>query len=213
MPPVLAAGILAATSPERGTPRGGAAGPRLAWRLDGTAYFVQVALLAPWVYGFPSVATVTLAGVFPLGPAAPAWIGGVAALTLFTGAFVPRIAALRDAGPRAGMLAGLGGLGVGLFAVGADAPWALVPAGVLLGSGHGLVLASCLRWLAGHVPADSRGAAVGVTYAVAYLGFGAPYLLAVAERQVGIVAALAGAAALAAASLVLHEAMARRSAA
>lgn len=106
--------------------------------------------------------------------------GIVAGLTLGSGVLVQplerRIGTLRAA-PLAAVC-GVIGLLVGLLAAVTGAPWLLLPAAVLLGSGYGLSLAAGLtatQWLA---DPSSKGALVATFYAVTYLGFGAPVVVA-----------------------------------
>ncbi|MEQ1572502.1 MAG: hypothetical protein ABMA64_43180, partial [Myxococcota bacterium] len=163
-------------------------------------WFVRVALVAPWIFAFPSVAFVTLAGGVSAGPP---FVGLVAAVTLFSGAIAAR-AATRTRAATA-VAAGAAGLVVGALAVGAASLTGVVGAAVLLGFGHGVLLARSLEWLAAEVDDRARGRAVGATYVVAYSGFAAPWLLAVLG---GSPAALLGAAALAALTAALHAGLA-----
>jgi hypothetical protein len=67
------------------------------------------------------------------------------------------------------------------FAATADLPW-LVASSLLLGSGGGLCLAAGLT-LTGRLAAPTRrGALTSLFLACAYVGFAAPYLIAVAAR-------------------------------
>jgi MFS family permease len=154
-------------------------------------FVVPVALC---VFTFPSVAVTIL----PLGLRAAmpgsdlAVTGVVAGLSLGVGVlvqpFVARLGITRAA-PLAAAL-GASGVGLGLLATRAELPWLLLPAATLLGAAYGLALASGLTatgWLAS---AEARGALVGTFYAVTYLGFSAPVLLAAASRGTDFVGAL-----------------------
>jgi hypothetical protein len=66
---------------------------------------------------------------------------------------------------------------VGIAAVATSGRVLAGVAAVLLGLAYGLCLVSGLRQAEDLAPADQRGAVIACYYAVAYLGFAAPYLV------------------------------------
>jgi hypothetical protein len=77
-------------------------------------------------------------------------------------------------------------------------------AAALLGAGYGGCLVSGLRFVETHGAPAQRGRLTGIFYVLAYLGFGAPLVLAAVAERHGGTTALVGAAALALVSLVLR---------
>ncbi|CAN5363074.1 MFS transporter [soil metagenome] len=143
------------------------------------AFAVPVGLCT---FTFPSVAMTVL----PLGlqEAMPgrdlAITGVVGGITMVAGVLVQqvakRIGAIRSA--PLGALAGAAGVGVGLTGGLLDAPLLLLPAAVLLGAAYGLTLAAGLTATQVLAAPEARGALVATFYAVTYLGFGVPVILA-----------------------------------
>jgi hypothetical protein len=68
----------------------------------------------------------------------------------------------------------------------------LLPSAVLLGAGYGLTLASGLTAAQILASPSARGALVATFYAVTYLGFGTPVVLAAVSDGTNFDAALAG---------------------
>jgi len=107
--------------------------------------------------------------------------------------------ARRLGNPLAGVVAGLccaaAGAGVGVAAVAAADRVLAGVAAVLLGMAYGLCLVSGLRQAEQMAGPAQRGAVVACYYALAYLGFAAPYLaagLGAVSGQAGAFAILAG---------------------
>lgn len=152
--------------------------PRPGLDVPGRRTFVRVVVpTAVCVYAFPSVSVTVLPLLLPGASGLVAFTGLLAALTLGTGTLVQPFA--HRLGPRTGPIgAGLGALG---FAAGTVAAYsssivAVGVAGVLLGAGGGLCLNAGLTLVGRLAPAAGRGAANGLFYTAAYLGFAAPYL-------------------------------------
>jgi hypothetical protein len=133
--------------------------------------------------------------------------GLVAATTLFSGLLIQRPLRRATAGTagRFGVVAGAVGLSLGAFATAAGSPLGVLAAAVALGCGYGGCLIAGLRFIEVHAEPAHRGRVTGVFYVLAYLGFSAPLVLATLARAVGNTSALLGAAALAAAVLVLRS--------
>ncbi|WP_222131201.1 MFS transporter [Pseudonocardia sp. C8] len=169
---VVGVGALPAAAGRRGLlPRPG---------LDAPARRAFVRVVVPTavcVYAFPAVAVTVLPLLLPGAAGLVAFTGLLAALTLGTGTLVQPFA--HRLGPRTGPVgAGLGMLGfaAGVLAAFAESVIAVGVAGVLLGAGGGLCLNAGLTLVGRLAPAAGRGAANGVFYTAAYLGFAAPYL-------------------------------------
>ncbi|WP_370328174.1 MFS transporter [Euzebya sp.] len=148
------------------------------------------------VFAFPSVSVTVL----PLGlqQAMPgldvAVTGVVAGVTMLSGVLVQQVARRTDPTRAAplGAAAGTVGVAVGLIGILLDAPWLLLPAAVLLGCGYGLTLASGLGATQLLAAADARGALTSTFYAVAYLGFGVPLVMAAVSDGTDFIGSLVG---------------------
>jgi MFS family permease len=167
----------------------------------GRAHFRRViAPSAPWVFAAPAIAFALLPAVVGADHATDgtAFVAAITALTAFSGVLVQPLAR------RLEHLAGVAGLlvlaaGLSLAAVTAEAQlvWLLVPCAIVLGCAYGLCLVAGLvevqRLAAGHDLARLTAA----FYAFTYIGFAAPYLLALGAHVAGYDVLLAGTAALA----------------
>ncbi len=166
-------------------PSGSPLRPGAAWEA-----LTVVAPLAFCVYAYPASAinAVPLLVGLPSDPVAAT--GVLAGLTLGAGALVAPLQA-RLGRLTAVVAAGCGCLGFGLAALGAAGPaLLLLPACLVLGSGHGLALAAGLARLPA-LARDGRLATVSSGfYAAAYLGFGTPFVLAEVSVPLGIVVPL-----------------------
>jgi hypothetical protein len=159
------------------------------------AFLAFVVPAALCVFTFPSVAI----SVLPLGlqqvlPGVElVTTGAVAGVTLGVGALVQPLEARLGAVRAAPLAATTGALGFALAwaATSGGLPWLLLPTAVLLGTGYGLALAAGLtatQWLAD--PAQ-RGALVSTFYALTYLGFAVPVVIAAVSPGTDFTAALA----------------------
>ena len=159
-------------------------------------FWLAVAPASPMVFGSVSLAIVVLPEDVTSARTLSAGFAGLMTALAFSAGVGIQPLARRLGNPLAGIVAGLccaaAGAGVGVAAVaGADRVLAGVSA-VLLGLAYGLCLVSGLRQVEqivqGTTPGQ-RGAVVASYYALAYLGFAAPYLAA----GLGAVAGQAGA--------------------
>lgn len=174
-----------------------------------------VAPMAPWVFAAPAIAFALLPSVVGAGHAASgiALTAAIAALTALAGVLIQPLARRLEAhtsSNRAG-IAGLLVLTAGLALAAATAQvqqiWLLVPCAIVLGSAYGLCL------VAGLVEVQrlaEDGALAGLTaayYALTYLGFAAPYLLALATHLAGypVLLSITAALALSTAGLVAQR--------
>jgi hypothetical protein len=179
-------------------------GPLLRIELDrqGWSIFLRsVAPMAPFVFGFPAIAFAALPSLLgaSLGRAPTVFTGVLCAITLAAGVmaqpitrrFEPSVAA------RLGLLAGVGGLALGAVAVATRTPLALLVVAPILGAAYGVGMTAGLQSVQRLARPAARGGVTGLYYVLTYLGFAAPYLLALTARFVtpalalGLTAALA----------------------
>ncbi len=165
--------------------------------------------VAPWVFTSATVSLAVLPGLLADGGGAAAEYAVavnavVAGLTLGTGVLVQPLArrlAAEDTRPaaRLGTAAVVVGLLVAVGYAAAPTPWLLVPTALLLGAGYGCCLVAGLLETQRVAAPHELAGLTGVFYALTYLGFAAPLVLAaltsVAPTPV-LLAALAGLAAL-----------------
>lgn len=183
---VLALSIaIAWTAPDRSTRA--AQGALLRFDLDRRAWwrFVrEVALMAPFVFGFPTIAFAAIPAMLG-GALGPASIGGVAALTLAMGVVAQPLTRRFSplGGARLGLAAGAAGIGVGILAVATHTPLLVLLSAAVLGVGYGMCMTSGLRAVEQLAPPHARGALTGLYYVLTYVGFAAPYVLAIAVRS------------------------------
>jgi hypothetical protein len=145
-------------------------------------FWLAAAPASPMVFGSVALAIVVLPeDVTSARTLSVGFAGLMTALAFLAGVGIQPFAR-RLGNPLAGVIAGLccaaAGAGVGVAAVaGADRVLAGVAA-VLLGLAYGLCLVSGLRQAEQMAGPTQRGAVVACYYALAYLGFAAPYLAA-----------------------------------
>jgi hypothetical protein len=177
---------------------------RAGWR----AFARGIAPMAPFVFGFPTIAFAALPAMLAgaLGRAPVAYTGLLCALTLMAGVlaqpitrrFAPQVAA------RVGLVIGAGGLALGAVAVAAQVPGLLLVVAPILGAAYGVCITAGLHSVQRLARPEARGGITGLYYVLTYLGFAAPYLMALATRVTSPVVVLgvtAGAAAAIALSL------------
>jgi hypothetical protein len=100
------------------------------------------------------------------------------------------------------------GLALGAVAVKTSTPGALLVVASLLGAAYGTCMTAGLQAVQRIAPPASRGGLTGLYYVLTYVGFSAPYLLALAARAVAPELALA---ITAGAALVVAAALSRSS--
>ena len=175
-----------APAPRAGGPPPRSGAPRAAGRhwppaaVRTRPFWLGVAPASPMVFGSVSLAIVVLPeDVTSARSLSAGFAGLMTALSFAAGVAVqPFARRLRDM--LAGSVAGLGcaaaGAAVGIAAVGAADRVLAGAAAVLLGLAYGLCLVSGLRQAEHMASPDERGAVIACYYALAYLGFGVPYL-------------------------------------
>jgi hypothetical protein len=159
------------------------------------------------VFGFPAIVLAALPGMLAgaLGSAPMAYTGLIAGLTLGAGVIVQPVTRRLEpmAGARLGLLIGAAGVGLGALAVAYQIPGLLVIIAPILGAGYGVTMTGGFQTVQRLARPDARGGITGLYYVLCYVGFAAPYLLALAARAaapaigLAVTAGLAIAAALA----------------
>jgi Major Facilitator Superfamily len=204
----------------RAAPETVADGPRLTVRLlpagvRSARFRGVVRPMAPWVFAAPAIAFALLPSVVGAERAADgiALTATVTAVCAVAGVLVQPLARRLDADAQSGRAATLGllvlaaGLALGAVTAQADETWLLLPCAIVLGSAYGLCLVAGLVEI--QRLADHRALAglTAVYYALTYLGFAAPFLLALAANLASYPVLLTITAALAAgtATLVAHR--------
>lgn len=149
-----------------------------------------VAPMAPWVFAGPAIAFALLPSVVGTGRSADgvALTAAITCITALAGVVIQPVARRVEAGPQnhAGALLGLvvlaGGLALGALAADMRENWLLFPCALVLGSAYGLCLVAGLLEVQ---RLAAEGALAGLTatfYVFTYLGFAAPYLIALAAH-------------------------------
>jgi hypothetical protein len=146
--------------------------------------------IAPWVFAGPAIAFALLPSVVGTGRSADgiALTAAITCITALAGVVIQPLARRLEAGPRnhAGALLGLvvlaGGLALGALAADVRENWLLFPCAIVLGSAYGVCLVAGLLEVQ---RLAAEGALAGLTatfYVFTYLGFAAPYLIALAAH-------------------------------
>lgn len=187
----LAALPLIVSAPETRTDQGAATQP---WWQDlrvpaaGHRRFTHVILpAAPWVFGAAGVAYAIIpAGVGAgLGDAATLYATGLTVLTLGTGALVQMLTPRLDTATHGhalqiGMVAMVIGMGTAVLATRMASPLLGLLVAVLLGAAYGTVIVAGLVRVQRMAGPDDLAGLTGVYYALSYLGFLLPAVLAAA---------------------------------
>jgi Major Facilitator Superfamily len=204
---VLMTAVLVALRSAPETVTSGARGAlRLAPRGVGNVRFRKiVAPMAPWVFAAPVVAFALLPSVVGADEATDgiALTAAITALCAFTGVLIQPLGRRLDAqaaGNRpatVGLLVVAAGLALSALAAEDKATWLLVPCAIIMGGAYGLCLVAGLVEIQRLADKRSLAALTAAYYTLTYLGFGAPYLLALGARVTSYTLLLAVAAALA----------------
>ncbi len=192
---LLMAVVLAAigASPETVTARRRPGLTRRVPTFDRSKFRRVVAPMAPWVFAAPAVAFALLPSVVGAARATDgtAVVAGVTALCALAGVAVQPLARRLDARGKASRAAPVGlivltvGLALSAATAALDRLWLLFPCAVVLGAAYGLCLVAGLVQVQRLAPADSLGRLTAVFYVLTYLGFAAPYVLALGARLAG----------------------------
>lgn len=159
-----------------------------------------VAPSAPWVFAAPAIAFALLPTIVGAQRATDgiALVAAVTALTAFSGVLVQPVG--RRLGERAGvtgLLVAAAGFVLAAVTAGSHIVWLLVPCAVVLGSAYGLCLVAGLVEVQRMAGGRDLARLTAVFYAFTYLGFAAPYLLALGAHLAGYDLLLGATAALA----------------
>ena len=176
-----------------------------------------VAPMAPWVFAAPAIAFALLPSVVGADHAVDgiAVVAAITALTALAGVLIQPLARRLEAHAAsnragiAGLLVLAGGLALGAATAQAQQAWLLVPCAIVLGCAYGLCLVAGLVEVQRLADDDAVASLTAAYYALSYLGFAAPYLLALAAHLASYPVLLLITAALA---LTTAAAVARRSA-
>jgi MFS family permease len=180
-------------------------------------FWLAVAPAAPWVFGSASLAFVVLPQeVTSAGSLSVGFAGLVTALTVTSGIAIQPVARRIEARRRlAGNVAGLGCAALGAagatVAVTSASRAGAIGCAVAFGLAYGLCLVSGLRECERLADRREHGAVVACYYALTYVGFGAPYLMAALNGALGRAAAFAVLAAAAALTAIWTAAFTRGS--
>jgi hypothetical protein len=173
----------------------------------------HVGPMAPWVFAAPAVAFALLPSVVGANHATDgvALTAAITALVALAGVLIQPVARRLEA-RAGGVNAGTVGLGVvcaGLVlsagAAQAGQIWMLVPCGLVLGAAYGLILVAGLLEVQRLAQDGGLAGLTAAFYVLTYLGFAAPYLLALASHAVGYPLLLTVTAALAAVTAMLVQ--------
>ena len=167
--------------------------------------------MAPWVFAAPAIAFALLPSVVGAQHATDglALVAVITALTAFAGVLIQPLGRRLDASPRGnraatvGLVAVAAGLGLGAYTAHAQELWLLVPCAIVLGCAYGLCLVGGLVEVQRMAGPDGLARLTAHYYALTYLGFAAPYLLALGAHVAGYAALLSAASALALATAAL----------
>jgi hypothetical protein len=170
-----------------------------------------VAPLAPWVFTAPAIAMALLPSIVGADHAAngTALVAIVATVCAGAGVAAQPVARRLDArgsgnkAATAGLAALAGGLALGAFTADAGAVWLLLPCAIVLGAAYGICLVAGLVEIQRLAAPATLARATAIYYVLAYLGFAAPFVLALGAHVIsypvllGVTAALAAITALA----------------
>jgi len=155
-----------------------------AWR----SFLRNVAPMAPFVFGFPAIAFAAIPSMLggALGPAPYVYTGALCALTLAAGVLAQPVTRRFEpsAAARLGLITGAVGTLLGAVAVHARMPVALLLVAPLLGAAYGVCMTSGIQSVQRLASPEARGGVLGLYYLLTYVGFLAPYFLALAARGV-----------------------------
>lgn len=155
---------------------------RAGWR----GFWRGVAPMAPFVFGFPTIGFVALPSMLggAMGPAPMAYTGLLCAVILATGVLVQPVTRRFDPtrAARLGLVAGASGVVLGAVAVATATPVLLLAVAPVVGGAYGVCMTAGLQAVQRLAHPDARGGITGLYYVLTYVGFAAPYLLALATR-------------------------------
>jgi MFS family permease len=156
-------------------------------------FLFSVALWAPWAFGLATTSFAVLPPLVTDGVSAPvAYTGLVAGVAMLTGTFVQpwagRLPAdARITPPMYALGTAVLGMCTAVVVVATHAVWFLVPTAVVLGTAYGIMMVSGLREVQRIAAPGELGSLTAVFYALTYLGFFVPFVIALVAPVVGYV--------------------------
>jgi hypothetical protein len=146
--------------------------------------------MAPWVFAAPAIAFALLPSIAGADRATDgiALTASLTTLCALAGVLIQPLARRLDARPETGRAAITGllvlaaGLALGAAMARDPQTWLLAPCSLVLGSAYGLCLVGGLVEIQRLADRRSLAGLTAAYYALAYLGFGAPYLLALGSH-------------------------------
>ncbi|MEY8566478.1 MFS transporter [Corynebacteriaceae bacterium 7-707] len=156
-------------------------------------FLLTVALWAPWAFGLATTSFAVLPPLVTAGVSAPvAYTGLIAGVAMLTGTFVQpwagRLpASARITPPVYALCTAALGMGAAVVVVTTQAVWFLVPTAMVLGTAYGIMMVSGLREVQRIAAPEELGTLTAVFYALTYLGFFVPFVIALVAPVVGYV--------------------------
>jgi hypothetical protein len=177
-----------------------------------------VAPMAPWVFVCPGVAFALLPSIVGADSATDgiALTATITTITAIAGVLAQPVARRIDAGAAtnraatAGLLVLVAGLAIAALTAGEHQDWMLVPSAIMLGGAYGLCLVAGLIEVQQLSPPTALAGLTAIYYALGYLGFAAPFVLALAAHLASYTVLLAITAALALATMAHVTRQSRR---
>jgi MFS family permease len=190
---MLAVLALVPGAPETVTRAGGGAIRRALPSLRHPRFLRVVAPMAPWVFAAPAVAFALLPSVVGAAHATDgiALTAAVAMVAAMAGVLIQPVARRLDAHAAGNRAATLGlsvmvaGLVLAAFTAHEHRTWMLVPSSIVLGMGYGLCLVAGLVEVQRLAHPEALAGLTAIYYVLTYIGFAAPYLLALADHLTG----------------------------
>jgi predicted MFS family arabinose efflux permease len=173
--------------------RGGGAMGRALPSLRHARFVRVVAPMAPWVFAAPAVAFALLPSVVGAARATDgiALTAVVAMVAAMAGVLIQPVARRLDAQAAGNRAATVGlavivvGLVLGAFTAHEHHTWLLIPSSIVLGMGYGLCLVAGLVEVQRLAHPEALAGLTAIFYVLTYLGFAAPYVLALAAHLAG----------------------------
>jgi hypothetical protein len=171
----------------------------------GHSFRRRVAPMAPWTFAAPAIAFALLPSVVGAEHHADGIVitATVTMICALAGVLVQPLARRLDArasavnGGTVGLLVMAAGLILAAITASAQSTWMLVPSALVLGTGYGLCLVAGLVEVQRLADPRSLAGLTAYFYALTYIGFSAPYLIALAANTLTYATLLAIAAGLA----------------
>lgn len=185
--------VMISGAPETVTRAGGGAIRRALPGLREPRFYRVVAPMAPWVFGAPAIAFALLPSIVGAAHASDgiALTAVVAMVTAMAGVLIQPVARRLDAHAAGNRAATLGlsvmvaGLTLSAFTAHAQHTWLLLPSSIVLGMGYGLCLVAGLVEVQRLAHPEALAGLTAIYYVLTYIGFAAPYVLALAAHLTG----------------------------